>query len=246
MRFLIGAIVLFAVSFGLVLYFSPPARTPGPVDVAAVLEAQPEEFSLIYRAFQDIGTDDINELDRSILAFNKHEDLNTLRQEIGGLIVRAITDRPEQLRQAGLPVLERISRETLAQIRRYQANGPDFCDVSIRRDYASAEKILHNNLPEKDAIRIAAELKQARFDLAVVMLEAAAEGVRHPVPVPQIDHDELMQAMIDVASDRQDRILKQLGQYERNCDDLETIIVVGLSVPDQNKRHAALADALNR
>ena len=246
MRFLIGAIVLFAISFGLVFLFSPPSRSPGPVDVVAVLDAQPEEYSQIYSAFQTIGSDDLSEMDRSILAFSKHEDQKTLRQEIGGLMVRAVKNHPDGLANAGLPALERVSRETLAQIRRYQKHGPDFCDVSIRRDYANSEIILHNDLPEKDAIKVIAELKQARFDLAVTTLEALAEGTRNPVPVPDIKPEALKQALLDAASDRQDRILEQLGRYELDCDDVETVIVVGLSIPDRDNRHAALADAMRR
>jgi hypothetical protein len=244
MRFLIGAIVLFAISFGLVFLFSPPAQKPGPVDIVAVLGEQSEEYAQIYSAFQSIGSDDLSELDRSILAFSKHEDQPTLRQEIGGLMVRAVKNHPDSLSNAGLPALERVSRETLAQIRRYQEHGPDFCDVSIRRDYANAEIILHNNLPERDAVRIIDEIKQARFHLAVTTLEAVAEGTRNPVPVPDIKPEALKQALLNSASDRQDRILEQLGRYELDCDDIETVIVVGLSIPDRDSRHAALADAM--
>jgi hypothetical protein len=246
MRFLIGAVILFVVSFSAVLLFRPAPEPRGPVDVVAVLDDQPEEYAQIYRAFQEIGTDDIGELNRSILAFSKHEDLSTLRQEIGGLMTRTVKNQPDTLIKAGLPLLEKISRETLAQIRRYQQHGPDFCDVSIRGNYANAEKILHNDLPEKDAIRIIAELKQKRFDLAVSTIQATAEGARHPVDVPSIDPETLQKAMLDTASDRQDRILQQFGQYELDCEDVETIIVVGLSIPDRDLRHAALANAIRR
>ncbi|HMB47988.1 MAG TPA: hypothetical protein VKN63_06900 [Afifellaceae bacterium] len=246
MRFVIGAILLFAVSFGAVFLLRSSNHPEVPVDIEAVLDAQPEEIAQIYRAFQTIGDEDLDEINRSMLAFGKHENPDTLRHEIGGLMVRSFKNRPDGLSNAGLPVLERISRETLAQIRRYQPHGPDFCDVSIRRDYASAEKILHNDLPDKDAELIIAEIEKARFELAAVTIKAVAESARNPVPVPQVDPDELKKALLAAADDRQDRILQSFGQYELTCDDVETAIVVGLSIPDQNFRHAALAQAIRR
>lgn len=246
MRFLIGAVILFALSFGLVFFLRPSGEPETPVDIMSVLESQPTEYVTIYRAFRSIGDDESQELDRSIRSYASHEDEQLFHKEVGGLVVRAVKNNPKNLRQAGLPLLEKVSRETLAQIRRYQKYGPDFCDVQIRPDYVSAEKILHNDLPDKDADRIIEEFKKSRFELAISTLEAAAEGAVHPVPIPQIGKDQLMEALLAAGDERQDRIIERIEKYERNCDDIETLILVGLSIPNRDIRHAVLADAVNR
>lgn len=246
MRFIVGAVILFALSFGLVFFLRPPAKPEAPVDVMSVLQSQPTEYAAIYKAFQSIGDEESQELNRSIRSYASHEDVQLFHKEVGGLVVRTIKNNPKNLSQAGLPLLEKVSRETLAQIRRYQQYGPDFCDVQIRPDYVSAEKILHNDLPDKDADKIIEDFKQRRFTLAISTLEAAAEGAAHPVPIPAVDKDRLKEALLAAGDERQDRIIERIEKYETDCEGIETLILVGLSIPDQDIRHAVLADVVNR
>jgi hypothetical protein len=246
MRFVVGAVILFLLSFGVVFMLRPPSEPEAPVDVMAVLEKQPREYANIYRAFQAFGDKEVQELDRSIRSFASHKDEPLFQKEVGGLVVRAVKDNPKNLSHAGLPLLEKVSRETLAQIRRYQRYGPDFCDVQIRPDYASAEKILLNDLPDKDAERIIEDFNKRRFDLAISTLEAAAEGAAHPVPIPNIDGEILKAALLAAGDERQDRIIEQFDRYESDCEGIETLILVGLSIPQRDIRHAVLAEAVNR
>ncbi|HSM40073.1 MAG TPA: hypothetical protein VK862_04940 [Afifellaceae bacterium] len=246
MRFIVGAIVLVLLSFGVVFMLRPDSGPEAPVDVIAVLETQPREYSDVYNAFKAFGDKEVEELDRSIRSFASHKDEKLFHKEVGGLVVRAVKENPKNLSHAGLPLLEKISREQLAQIRRYQRYGPDFCDVQIRPDYVSAEKILLNDLPDRDAEKIIADFNKERFELSISTLEAAAEGAAHPVPIPEIDHDTLMNALLAAGDERQDRIIEQFDRYDRDCEGVETMILVGLSIPQRDIRHAVLAQAVNR
>lgn len=246
MRFIVGAVILFLLSFGVVFMLRPDSEPQGPVDIVAVLDTQPPEYSTIYKAFQAFGDKEVQELDRSVRSFASHKDEKLFHKEVGGLVVRAVRENPKNLSHAGLPLLEKISREQLAQIRRYQRYGPDFCDVQIRPDYVSAEKILVNDLPDKDAEKIIADFNKERFELSISTLEAAAEGAAHPVPIPEIDHDTLMNALLAAGDERQDRIIEQFDRYDRDCEGVETMILVGLSIPQRDIRHAVLAEAVNR
>ena len=242
MRFAIGVIVLFALSFGGVFWFGSTSSAPVSVDVVELLKKEPEEYSRIYAAFRKINADEISEFNRALIAYSKHENLKALRQDIGGLMLRVIGNEAGNLPRSGRPWLEKITRKTLGLTRQYNKHGEDFCFLSSHHDHPNAEKLLRDRLSDKEAAEFIAGFKAERFELAVLMLEAIVEGGQKPVAVPGVNQAELEQALIEAASGEDADVLRKMRNDQRSCEEIIALLDSALNIRDQNTRHAMLAE----
>ncbi len=241
MRFLIGTIIIFAASFGGVFYFGSSASAPVSADVISILKTQPEEYSRVYAAFQTIQSDEIGELDRSFIAFGKHQNERALRQDIGGPMLRMIANEVESMRLSGRTRLEKLTRKSLGLVRQYLRYGDDFCDATIAGDYGSATRIITNDIADKDAEKALAEFKQQRFEIAVLALDTIAAGRRNRVSVPSFGEEEMAAALAEAASETQARLLESKNEGRRSCRQSEALMDAALNIANNDMRHRVLA-----
>ena len=242
MRFLFGVIVLFAASFGGVYWYQNLHKPQEPVDVAAVLEGETEEYRRVHRAFGKIGSDEIQELDRALIAYHSHRNKNALRQDVGGLAYRAIESRQDMLNSAGLPWLERITRETVDLIHRYGEYGEAFCSLSIQRDHLNAERVLAENRREQETIELVEEFTQARFELVVLMLEALVDGKSNPVALPKVNRRDLNEILKASASAEDAEIIRKLKTPDWTCREALAVLQTALSIENEGERYVTLAE----
>ena len=242
MRFLFGVIILFAASFGGVYWYQNLHQPKEPVDVAALLESEPEEYRRIHRAFGKIGSDEIQELDRALVAYHSHRNKNALRQDVGGLAYRAIESRQDMLNSAGLPWLERITRETVDLIHRYGKYGEAFCSLSIQRDHLNAERILGENRREQETIELVEEFRQARFELVALMLEAVVDGKSNPVALPKVNRGDLNEILKASASAEDAEIIRKLKTPDWTCREALAVLQTALSIENEGERYVTLAE----
>ena len=242
MRFLFGVIILFAASFGGVYWYQNLHKPDEPVDVAALLESEPEEYRRIYQAFGKIGSDETQELERALIAYHSHRNKNALRQDVGGLAHRAIENRQDVLNSAGLPWLERITRETVDLIHRYGTYGEAFCSLSIQRDHLNAERVLGENRREQETIELIEEFTQARFELIVLMLEALVDGRSNPVALPELERGDLNEILKASASAEDAEIIRKLKAPNWTCREALAVLETALSIENEGERYVTLAE----
>ena len=242
MRFLFGVIILFAASFGGVYWYQSLHQPEEPVDVAALLASEPEEYRRIHLAFGKIGSDEIQELDRALIAYHSHRNKNALRQDVSGLAYRAIESRQDMLNSAGLPWLERITHETVDLIHRYGKYGEAFCSLSIQRDHLNAERVLAENRREQETIELVEEFSQARFELVVLMLEALVDGKSNPVSLPEVDRSDLNEILKASASAEDAEIIRKLKTPNWTCREALAVLQTALSIENEGERYVTLAE----
>ncbi len=242
MRFLFGVVILFAASFGGVYWFQDLHQPQEPVDVVALLESEPEEYRRIHHSFAKIGPDETQELKRALIAYHNHRNKNALRQDVGGLAYRAIESRQDMLNSAGLPWLERITRETVDLIHRYGTYGEAFCSLSIQQDHLNAERVLGENRREQETIELVEEFTQARFELVVLMLEALVDGKSNPVAMPEVNRGDLNEILKASASAEDAEIIRKLKTPDWTCREALAVLQTALSIENEGERYVTLAE----
>ena len=242
MRFLFGVIILFAASFGGVFWYQSIHQPQKPVDVAALLKSEPEEYRRVHQAFGRLSSGETEELERALIAYHSHRNKNALRQDVGGLAYRAIDNGQDMLKSAGLPWMERITRETIDLMRRYGAYGEAFCSLSIQKDHVNAERVLAENRREQETIELIEEFTQARFELVVLMLEALVDGKSKPVALPEVDRSELNEILISSARAEDAEIIRKLKTPNWTCSEALAVLETALSIENEGERYVTLAE----